>query len=116
MKKEMAIFIINSLQNGGAERVVLNQAQEMNKRGYKVTIILIHDSIYYTVDSNINIIVLGKKCSKIGKIIRILNYAKRLDECLEDLSKKMKLCYLQRTFPMHILYADFQNLERIFYT
>ncbi len=114
MKKEMAVFVINSLQNGGAERVVVNQAQEMSNRGYAVTIILVHDSIYYQIDSNINIIVLGENYRGITKLIYIPIYAKKIDTILEEILKKNHVILLTANLPYVHYICRFSKFRKKF--
>lgn len=57
MKK--AVFIINSLQNGGAERVVATQAEYLRKQGVDVTLICLRRWIQYEVHPDIHIVCLS---------------------------------------------------------
>lgn len=59
MKK--AVFIINSLQNGGAERVVITQAEYLKSCGVDVTVICLRNWIQYDVDPGVRIVCLRKK-------------------------------------------------------
>lgn len=59
MKK--AVFIINSLQNGGAERVVTTQANYLCEAGVDVTIIFLRKWIQYELNSDIHTIFLSDR-------------------------------------------------------
>ncbi|KAA0441928.1 MAG: glycosyltransferase [Candidatus Thioglobus sp.] len=48
-------FIINDLSGAGAERVVLNLAEELVKLGHRVDIITLYNRLDYALDKNINL-------------------------------------------------------------
>lgn len=48
--KKNAVYIINSLQNGGAERVILTQAEYLLSKDIEVTIICLRNWIQYECD------------------------------------------------------------------
>lgn len=98
MKRNAAVFFINSLQHGGAERVVVNQAEEMYKRGYLVYIILIHNCIAYELSQGIRIKVLGKS-GRFRKVICALSYACKLDNALKEIKKECSICLLTANLP-----------------
>ena len=57
-----ALFMINTLTNGGAERVCINMANELLKEGYNVDFILLErnkESISYELNKNIKILSLN---------------------------------------------------------
>ena len=58
MKK--AVFIINSMQNGGAERVVETQAEFLRKSGLDVTVIFLRRWDQYELHPEIHISVKRK--------------------------------------------------------
>ena len=55
---KQAVFIINSLQNGGAERVVVTQAAALQRAGYDVTIILLRNWKQYELAPGIRTVCL----------------------------------------------------------
>lgn len=83
--RKTAILIINSLQNGGAERVVVNQAIELNRQGIHVVVILVHNLQYYTLPSNIEVITLSCFMRGIKKALNIPLLVKKLDSVIEQI-------------------------------
>lgn len=58
-KKNIALFIF-SLSGGGAERIVLQLAQGLQKRGYNITLVLLTPKLSYTIPEDIKLMVLPK--------------------------------------------------------
>lgn len=58
---KQVIFIINSLQSGGAERVVATQANNLNRAGYGVTILFLRQRVQYELDPEIQLVFLTDK-------------------------------------------------------
>ena len=52
---KQAVFIINSLQNGGAERVVTTQADYLQRNGIQVTIICLRKWVQYDIRPDIKL-------------------------------------------------------------
>lgn len=86
-KNDIAVFFVNSLQNGGAERVVVNQATELLNRQYGVYLILIHDKVAYKIDNRIHIDVLYKNTGKIDKFLKRYYIAGKLDKKIDEISE-----------------------------
>lgn len=78
MKK--LLFVIGSLDNGGAERVVALLANELQKKGYQISIItIIENRVVYEVNENINIIPVQLNGSGIKRNFhRIVNLRKEI--------------------------------------
>lgn len=90
-KTKAAVFIINSLQNGGAERVVVNMATRLDKIGIHVIIIVLHEERFYTIPDSIEVINLAAEYHGIKKILNIIALSKKLSQVLNTLSKKYEI-------------------------
>lgn len=97
--KATAVLIINSLQNGGAERVVVNQAIELKRRGIHVVIILIHDLQYYELPLGIEVITLSHYMSGIKKLLNIYPLAQKLDSTIEQILAKYNVVLMTSNLP-----------------
>lgn len=101
--QKAAIFIVNSLSNGGAERVVINMANQMAESGKKVFIITVHTEITYDFHQNIEIITLSKKkLNKLKKIGYLLFFIFRLNHYLKSICKQ----YNVELITSHLLYSN----------
>lgn len=101
--QKAAIFIVNSLSNGGAERVVINMANQMAKEDIKVFIFTIYTSITYTLDSKIEVFTLSnKKPGKILKIAKIPFFVSKLNHFVKDISKNYDVILMTS----HLLYSN----------
>lgn len=119
MKKKEAIFLINSLQSGGAERVVLTQAEELLDQGISVTLLLVQNKIQYIPDPRIRIIPLTKKEEPrfFSRLFSLPFLASRIDKILHKmyssrevvlLSAHLLYCYILASFTKyrnHFLYV-----------
>lgn len=87
MKK--AIFIINSLQNGGAERVVVTQAEYLQKKGMDVTVICLRNWFQYDIHSSVKIICLSRQrsFSLFTYITGLFSITRRLNHELDKLTR-----------------------------
>lgn len=87
MKK--AVFIINSLQNGGAERVVVTQANYLQKKGVAVTIICIHRGIQYELHPEISVVYLcdDTEISGLSYFTRAVGLVRKLNRELGRIMK-----------------------------
>lgn len=63
-------FLINSLEGGGAERVVVTLANHMAIKNHEVHIFLINNIIEYQLDSNIHLHILGNSNS--NKFLKLI--------------------------------------------
>ena len=72
MDVKKIVFLINSLESGGAERVVSNLLNNLVDKN-DCYLILIHDYKFYNIDSRVKIITLNesKELSGITKLLRL---------------------------------------------
>lgn len=111
---DAAIFFINSLQNGGAERVVVNQAEELARRGVKVFLILIHNKQYYTVNSDIENIILYKQRDGIKKVLSIPILTSKLDKEILQVEKKYNIVLMTAHLPYAHMICRFSRYAKRF--
>ena len=91
MKKSAVIFLVNSLCNGGAERVVVNMANEYAKEN-DVFIITLYNSKTYKIDNKIHLISLYKeKLSRYNKILKLPSIVRKVNKIISDIKKKYDL-------------------------
>ena len=89
MKK--ILFVVNSLQNGGAERVVVSQANYFAEKGqYQPIIICFRKWCQYKVDKRVRIIYLTKKknFSRPEKFLIPHILKRRMDGVISDIGAK----------------------------
>ena len=85
--KEMKniLFLIAQLGNGGAERVSTELANEMHRRGYRISIIVFNDTLTeYEVDAGIDVRILEKPENKVGFFKRVSLLRKKIDSISPD--------------------------------
>jgi len=86
-KREMRfLFIIDTLETGGAERMVLSLAESLVRMGHDVSLLVIKDSIRLTVPEGIKLHILGYK--KILFAPYNLIYAARMRRYIKALEAK----------------------------
>lgn len=113
---DAAIFLINSLQNGGAERVVVNQSKEIARKGIKVFIIMLYDMQYYIVDNDIEIITLYKKRSGFIKILSIPVITSKFNKEVSRIEKNYKIILATVHLPYaHIICRLSRYTKRFLY-
>jgi len=100
-----ALFMINTLSNGGAERVCINMANELLKQNYKVDFILLgkndKNSVSYEIDNRINIYNLQiNETNKIKKVLKIINSIRKVDEIVLDNEEDEKYKLITSHLPM----------------
>lgn len=102
--EKAAIYIINSLQNGGAERVILTQADSLLARGIKVIIITLRDFEMYAYNPQIELITLTKqkKFSKLQYFTQVLPLRRKLNTLLDRLFHQYDVVLLSS----HLLYPN----------
>lgn len=101
-EKDTVIFLINSLCNGGAERVVANMANEFSKEN-EVYIITLYNEKTYKLDSKINIISLyNKKLSKLEKIYKIPFIVNKVNRIIKDIEKSNTI----KLITSHLIYSN----------
>ncbi len=114
MKEKAAVFVINSLQNGGAERVVVNQAIELDNRGIHVIVIMIHDLQFYNLPSTIETVVISKYMTGMKKLFEVPKLARCLDSKLDDLYSKYNIVLLTTNLPYSHYICRFSKYYRKF--
>lgn len=102
MKK--AVFIINSLQNGGAERVVATQANYLSAKGIDVTVIFFRKWVQYQLQPQIHTIYLTdvQKFSAADYAIRLLPLAWKLHRILKKILRDGEIVLMTS----NLLYPD----------
>lgn len=115
MKKKL--FILNSLSNGGAERVVANLANAMSDEGNTIHIILLNKKIDYEVSEKIK--VHHVNASLVGKARKFFSLAKIREELLNiikeiELDGPLDLITVHLPFP-HLVFRDTEYSDRTFY-
>ena len=82
-------FIIDSLQHGGAERVVSNLAEGFSEHGHDTSILILSDfgdCSFYKIHKDVKVMSLmkskGEKISKISKILRLRKIMKEYKETI----------------------------------
>ena len=101
---KQAIFIINSLQNGGAERVVTTQADYLQRNGIQVTIICLRKWVQYDIRPDVNLVFLSKRknFSPLSYLSGIFYLRKRLNRELDKRAKEGEIVLLTS----NLLYPD----------
>lgn len=84
MNEKRALFFINSLSNGGAERVCINLSEELVKEGYLVDFIVLSDKERtYKVNEKVKIYNLNITCkNKVKKILKIIVSIKKVNKII----------------------------------
>lgn len=108
MKK--MVFFINSLDSGGAERVMSNLLNSFINT-HDCYLILIHDDIFYTLDDRVNIIYLHEKkdLSKLTKFLRLPIIAFKLAKIIKKNKFNRIVSFLTRANYINILSNIFIN-------
>lgn len=99
--KNEVVFIINSLENGGAERVVATQANMFKQQGYSVTIILFKNKVAYDLKKDIKIVYLWNKSDlrKAEKLCLIPIFVCKLNHLLRDIQKSQNIVLITVHLP-----------------
>ena len=103
--KKKALFIINTLSNGGAERVCTNLANELIKENFDVDFILLgkngNNKKAYDINSEIRIYNLNINTSnKIIKILKILFSVYKVNKIIAFNEKEIKYSLITSHLPM----------------
>jgi glycosyltransferase involved in cell wall biosynthesis len=98
------VIIINSLSNGGAERVVATLLNELSTK-YECHLILAHNEIFYNLDKKINIIKLNTniKTNGIVKLLILPVLAYRLSKIIKNNNFDTVISFLSRSNYINIL-------------
>jgi len=103
VKKKLSIFI-NSLESGGAERVVSNLLNVWVKE-YDCYLILIHNYKFYEIDSKVKIISLDepKELSGFVKLLRLPILAYKLSKIIKEYKLDKIVSFLTRANYINVL-------------
>jgi len=104
MDRKKIVILINSLESGGAERVVINLLNDFVNR-YDCYLILIHQNIFYTLDSRVKILNLNeqKNLSGIKKFLRLPILAYKLSKLIKEYKFDQVISFLSRSNYINIL-------------
>ncbi len=96
------IFLTNSLCNGGAERVVVNMANEY-ARNFKVFIITLYNQQTYELNDNVKVINLyNKKLNSKEKIFKLFEIVYKVDKAIDNIVEK----YNVKLITSHLIYSN----------
>lgn len=103
--KKKALFMVNSLSNGGAERVCINMANELVKKNYNVDFILLgtnnNNSVSYKLNEKITIFNLNINTNnKIKKFLKILLSVKKINKYIRKREEDGKYSLVTSHLPM----------------
>ncbi|MGJ0353540.1 hypothetical protein NG783_09605 [Aliarcobacter cryaerophilus] len=112
MKK--IVFLINSLESGGAERVVSNLLNNLVEK-YDCYLILIHNNIFYSIDDRVKIICLDEKKELTGimKLLRLPILAYKLSKIIKENRFEKVVSFLTRANYINILSNIFTKHKTI---
>jgi glycosyltransferase involved in cell wall biosynthesis len=112
------VFIVNSLSNGGAERVVSSLANSFSKNGHEIHVILLHDFIDYKIESKINIHFLEKSYKKLNKLWSYKKIRSLLVKRIRGIEQEygyIDLITVHLPFP-HFVFKSKEYNSRTYYT
>lgn len=102
MKKSAVVFLVNSLCNGGAERVVANMANEYAKEN-EVFIVSLYDAQTYIIDKKIHLISLCKeKLSRYSKIFKLPIIVRKVNKIISEIDKEYDI----KLITSHLIYSN----------
>lgn len=111
MKNKRALFFVNTLSNGGAERVCVNMIDELLKENYKIDLILLNKECSYNVNSNVNILSLEINTkSKISKVFQLLLATKKVNKFINEHSDEYSL--ITSHLPMSNILTRFSKVNK----
>ena len=93
MKNKKALFLVNSLSNGGAERVCINMANELIKKQFDVDFIILgkNDKNKYTYDINEKIKIYDLKINttnRLKKLLKIVSASRKINKIVKENEKE----------------------------
>lgn len=112
-----ALFFINTLSNGGAEKVCLNLSNEMIRKGFKVDFIILgkneDNPETYQFDPKIKIYNLNiNSKNKIIKILKILFSIPKVNKIIKESEKHEKYDIITSHLPMANLITRLSNVKK----
>lgn len=115
MKK--ALFIVNSLSNGGAERVCVNMAEELLRQEFQVDFILLgkneENERQYQMTEKFKIYDLEIKAkNKIGKLLKVFFAKSKINKIVKEEEKQEKYSLITSHLPMANVLTRFSKINR----
>lgn len=113
-KGKKALFMVNTLSNGGAERVCINMANELLKQGYKVDFILLNrnNETTYTIDPKANIYDLNiDETNKLKKILKVLTCKSKLDNLILENERDERYSLITSHLPVSNILTRFSIIR-----
>lgn len=114
MQNKKIVFFINSLDGGGAERVVSTLLNNLVEK-YECHLILMENKISYDLDSRVDIICLNESLKQNGivKLLRLPVMAYKLNKIVKKYGFTKVLSFLHRANYVNILAKYFSNHKAI---
>lgn len=111
-----ALFIINSISNGGAERVCINMADELLKQNFEVDFILLKPidniNVNYDINKKINLFSLEcNKKNKIFKLVELMFKVKKMNKIIIEREKVSEYKLITCHLPMAIILTRFSKIK-----
>lgn len=113
-KGKKALFMVNSLSNGGAERVCINMADELINRNYQVDFIVFHhtNELSYEVNPKIHIYDLKiKDKNKIKKLFHILISVSKVNHIINENESEEAYSLITSHLPMSNVLTRFSHIK-----
>ena len=97
-----ALFVVNSLSNGGAERVCINMAEELLRQKYEVDfVILQQNDTQYQINEKINVYNLKVDVkNKVMRLIKIFLAKNKLNQLIKEKESEEKYNLITSHLPM----------------
>lgn len=116
MKKKKALFVVNSLSDGGAERVCINMANELLQQNYEVDFILLgkndKNNKTYKINKEINIYNLNiNNTNKIIKIFKILASIGKMNKIIRKREEETGYQLITSHLPMANILTRFSCIK-----
>lgn len=109
------LFIINSLGQGGGERVVVNLANEMCKSD-EVNIITLYDDLAYELGTPIKVCGLKQKRGRLSKLVGIFKLKNQLNQLVKRLESEKKFDLITVHLPFaHLVTRNTYFSKRSFF-
>ena len=116
MKNKKALFLVNSLSNGGAERVCINMANELIKKQFDVDFIILgkNDKNKYTYDINEKIKIYDLKINttnRLKKLLKIVSASRKINKIVKENEKDCKYELITSHLPMANVLTRFSKIK-----
>lgn len=103
--KEMNAILINSLADGGAEKIALTVIEELVKRGHQIKLICLEKNHYYHIPKGVDVLYLSNATGNENGLLKVLNLP-LLAIRLSKLISKFDIHVLQS----HLFRANYVNV------